>query len=231
MKLRLDEYEPPEAELSEEEPENTERDPVTGYPVHPYAWSQEAIEKRREAVLRLDLMGHSRSEIAELLGVSGRTIQRDLATLTEERKARRLDNYGPSLNREIDKLHLLERMAHDGWKQSQEDAVTKTIEETPDGRKVRIQTTGQQGNPAFINALLQIIKYRCALTALEQPQEIHHRVTVEPGKPIDQYSDDELTRLYPVQALPLPDSAGDDPDAGGQERSDPPSPNGEKEPA
>lgn len=131
----------------------------------------------RALIAKLRLQGKTVDEIAAMLGVTSRTIQRDLAAIHEEWKTQTLTDTTDLKAREAARLDMLEAEAYAAWERSKQDWQKKTVEDRPGagsktaGRHAKIETGSSPGDPRFLSTLLQIQARRATLLGLDAPQK------------------------------------------------------------
>lgn len=122
-----------------------------------------ASEARRTEIVRLYLAGEKLDVIAEQVGISKRTVIRDINRARKVWKEETARNYDELLPEKLTQLDEIRRAAWEGWKESRKDATEVTISEEH-GKTVK--TKGQSGNPSYLNQLAQILRLECQLRGI-----------------------------------------------------------------
>jgi hypothetical protein len=132
--------------------------------------------KRTAAQRALDLdtladlfaQGKSQREMAQALGVTQPQIVFDLRKL-DARWQKERGTWESDKERELARIHYIERQAHAGWERSREDKEVASSEKITGGKdgadrtKAAKRTEGQAGDPAFLNTLLKCSAQRVDL--------------------------------------------------------------------
>jgi hypothetical protein len=121
-------------------------------------------------VLHLSCTGWSIAEIAEAIDVPTRVVSRYLSEVIRE--ASPIGDVEILREFELRKLDALERLCHEQFTRSCEDAVIETEGSTDKGGFSSTTKKGQSGNPAYMRAIVDIGKRRDKLLGLEKPQQI-----------------------------------------------------------
>lgn len=155
-----------------------------------------AIAVRREQVGELYLKGMTAAAIAEQLGVSRRTVDRDLKTAYDAWSASRAEAIETVQAQELAALHLLAREAWRGWELSKQEGVSEKLSKAEDekqtpsaargagqgnagqagkagGVKKRAERTtrSQHGDPRFLILVMKCIERRARLLEGASPSE------------------------------------------------------------
>jgi len=123
----------------------------------------EAIqEKKRERIAVLYLRGRTQQEIADdpEVALNVGNVCRHLKAIREEWKSRASEEYGVRLNRELDKLDLVESTAWTEYERSRQDAVRKVAEDNGGKVKKSIVTEGQCGDPRYLGIVMDCVDKR-----------------------------------------------------------------------
>lgn len=125
-----------------------------------------AAEKRQARVVSLYLQSARVHQIAKLMGISDRTVLRDIERARaswREVAGRVYDDLLPEKLAELDEIR---RAAWKGWKRSLEDEEEITEETSAEGKKSKTRRRGQSGNPAYLNTLEKILRTECELRGM-----------------------------------------------------------------
>lgn len=126
---------------------------------------------------RLYLMGHTQRAIAEKIGVSQNQIFRDLGEIKKRWRMQALDNVQEVVNRELEKVDLLESEAWIAWERSKEKKTSISREKNqvslgkdsakddmpadmPAQMKMVHKEEERDGNPAYLAQVQWCIKTR-----------------------------------------------------------------------
>lgn len=153
------------------------------------------LADRRLKVAELYLRGKYQSEIANDLGVNQSTVSRDIHYLQQEWLSSALVDIDEAKAQELKRIDQLEREYWKAWKDSQEDAVTKTNEKYMAGAdkesankriKEQEKRVGQVGDPAYLRGVQWCIEKRCDLLGLDAPKKVDAKteVTGAGGSPL-----------------------------------------------
>lgn len=82
---------------------------------------------RRQKVAEMYLQGKTQSEIGDVVGVTQHTVSEDLAWLRDQWTAQALIDFDEKKAIELAKIDNLERMAHEAWARSCENAETMNV--------------------------------------------------------------------------------------------------------
>lgn len=147
-----------------------------------------ALEARRTRAIDLYLRAMTQHEIAEELGVSQKTVSRDIERAREEwRDARKL-SIDEWKERELRRIDAIERAAWAGWERSlstkrvqhQESrlgartapAKGQAVGDPPvTGGSIKVRQEEQAGNPAFLERVGWCVDQRCKILGLIAPKK------------------------------------------------------------
>lgn len=142
-----------------------------------------AIEARRTRVLDLYLRAMTQHEIAEEVGVSQKTVSRDIeAARAEWREARKL-SIDEWKERELRRIDAIERAAWAGWERSLSTKRVQHQESRLGARKanagdppvtggsIKVRQEEQAGNPAFLERVGWCVDQRCKILGLIAPKK------------------------------------------------------------
>ena len=140
----------------------------------------------RQQITRLRLLGRTNAEIATAIGVSERTIQRELRLAEADWNEAAAQDMARVKARELAKLDLLEREAIDAWLKSKEPYSKRVVEDRPPavgkgapGRYARIETGQGHGDPRLLATVLSIMERRARLLGSDAPAK--HALTDPTG--------------------------------------------------
>lgn len=128
------------------------------------------MRQRRRQAASLWLRGVPQSHIAQQLGVSAKTIARDLQATRREWVETRVTDWEQAREIELHKLDALEREAWEAWDRSQRPAETNKVSgsgtdltEKRRGEKISHNRTG---DPRYLDVVVRCIDRRCALLGI-----------------------------------------------------------------
>lgn len=129
-----------------------------------------ASESRQAEVVRRYLTGERIAEIARSLGVSHRTIMRDIERARKTWREETKKSYDELLPEKLAELNEIRKANWAGWKRSLEDARSRSrkVRNTPDGITVENAKKREQkvGDPKFLGQLERILRTECELRGL-----------------------------------------------------------------
>jgi hypothetical protein len=167
--------------------------------------------EREGQVLQMRLKGHTFAEIALAFGWKGESGPRDSLRRAMQRLSPPED-LEQLRAIEVEKCNAVEQEAWEQWRRSCGDAVSKTVEESPDG-KVRTtdKTERQTGNPALLEKILAAMNRRANLLGLDAPKRTElsgpNKAPLE--LTVTDLTDDELLQRIREEAVAR--GSGDDP--------------------
>lgn len=131
-------------------------------------------EEQLTRISELHLKRWPAYRIAQELGLSRQTVQRDLAIIRKRYQEAQIDNLHLRRARELAKINLVDREAWSAWDRSKEDAETWTQKIKKAGGpgnpvEVSIRTKGQAGDATYLKTVLECIRHRCGLLGLYAP--------------------------------------------------------------
>ena len=129
-----------------------------------------ASEARQAEVVRLYLTGHRIATIVRELGVSTRTVMRDLERARKTWKEQIGRTYDDLLPEYLERLQTLWQANWDGWRRSLQDTHTRSKSDTT-GEKGSYETktttkSKSSGNPRYLSQLERILRTECELLGL-----------------------------------------------------------------
>jgi hypothetical protein len=132
---------------------------------------REPIEtaRRREQVAQLYIEGATVSQTAQRLGVSMKTVERELKCIAKIWRKILERDFATAKAQELAKINRLEAAAWEAWERSlQDEQSTKVIVEG--GKKKAEKVTRKQpGDARFLDKVAWCIDKRCQILALAQP--------------------------------------------------------------
>jgi lambda repressor-like predicted transcriptional regulator len=151
------------------------------------------VADRRDLIADLHLKGCSMAAIARRLGVSRRTVERDLDAIRNAWREARRDAVQEAVDRELARLDLLEREAWEGWQRSQQQGVSEKLSKAEDEKHARglaasgvldggavsgaakkraeRTTRTQHGDPRYLLLIMKCIERRARLLAGAKPSD------------------------------------------------------------
>jgi hypothetical protein len=143
----------------------------------PNASVRDSIALRRVEVATCFLRGLPRVKIAERLGVSVGTIQRDLSAIRKKWLESRSLDYDLAQEVELRKIDYLEREAWEAWDRSQLPTQTSKIsgsgEELKETRRGEKTSRSQFGASKFLEIIARCIDRRCAILGIPVTRADH----------------------------------------------------------
>ena len=129
---------------------------------------------QRDQVSALVLKGMTTRQIAEKVGISQRTVVRDIQHLQAQWREKALEAIDQVKARELASLDIMEAEAWDAYNRSKQDYTKKVVEDKPTGkgRSARIETGSQHGDPRLFNVILSIKERRAKLLGMDAPTKI-----------------------------------------------------------
>jgi transposase len=127
-------------------------------------------EARQAKVIRLYLQGNRVHRIAKMMGISDRTVLRDIDRARQAWKERTGRTYEDKLPEKLAEIEHIKRAAWVGWRKSLKDDEEVTETTSPEGVTVRRRRRGQSGNAAYLNTLAKLVETECQLTGLLDPK-------------------------------------------------------------
>lgn len=150
-------------------------------------------EKRRETVASYYLQGKSQRFIAEKIGASIGTVNRDLKILREQWKANASADIDEAIGKELAKLDRLEEQAWESYLKSVTTTQTHNGTQSRPGQKKgerakkstsqNVTVTESAGDPRFLNIVENCIERRCRIIGIDAPGKVE--VTGKNGGPIE----------------------------------------------
>lgn len=142
-----------------------------------------------ERISSLYLRGWRQADIAAELGLSQGQISQDLRVIQKRWRESTAINLDEAKAKELSRLDELERTFWAAWEQSKSER-TKARQETdgkskdgkPNVKKASIEKEQRDGNPVFLQGVLNCIDRRCKLLGLDAPTK--SELTGKDGGPI-----------------------------------------------
>jgi hypothetical protein len=143
--------------------------------------STSQLARDRKRIAELYLKGWIQADIADDIGVDQSTVSRDLSVLIDEWREEAVKDITETKAQELAKINVLENTYWQAWKDSQEDAVTKSTEKYMSGTeestaqkriKSLDKTVEQVGDPSFLRGVQWCIEKRCAILGLDAPKRV-----------------------------------------------------------
>lgn len=139
------------------------------------------IEKRRNEVIRLYLMGMAQIDIAVEVGVTPAQITNDIQQTRKKWLSENLAMMSEQKARELAKLDLLEAEAWDAWQNSKKPIKKKHTEHYREKLTLKKETEIQtSGDPRFLSQVENCIKGRCQLLGLTDTAITINNVNISP---------------------------------------------------
>lgn len=121
-----------------------------------------ASEQRQAEIIRLYLSGAKIADIAKEVGISERTVMRDINRAREQWKEHAARNYDELLPEKLMQLEEIRHAAWQGWVDSRKDFSETTVSD----KGIATKTRGQAGNAAFLGQLEKILRLECQLRGM-----------------------------------------------------------------
>src|SRR5436190_3827327 len=129
--------------------------------------------QRRQKVADLYLQGLSQASIAEQLEVSQTSVARDLAKIERSWRESAIRDFDAAKERELQRLALIEKNAWEGWKRSCQPIQSATVDgQAADSQKAKRTVKHQNGQPRFLELVLECIDKRAKLLGLDAPLKV-----------------------------------------------------------
>lgn len=130
--------------------------------------------KDREQIAQLKLRGRTLQQISEHVGVSVMTVRRELKALIGEWQESAREDIAAVKARELRRLDEIEAETWAEWERSKRDYVKKVAENGGDkgGKKTKVETGGQCGDPRYLNVLVSIGERRAKILGMDAPQKV-----------------------------------------------------------
>lgn len=145
-----------------------------------------AVQARRERVAAMYLQGLTQYEIAEREKINQGNVSRDLQAVRKAWQSSAIRDYDEDVNRELDRIDLLERTYWDAWQRSLSERTrsrTKRRTGAQPSDEASVEREQRDGNPAYLAGVLSCIEKRCKILGLDAPErhrhEHEHTLTVE----------------------------------------------------
>lgn len=129
--------------------------------------------KDREQIAGLLLRSHTLVRIAEITGLSYKTIQREVRVLEAEWRDAASADIAEVQVRELRRLEQIESEAWAEWERSKQDYEKRVSQSGGEGGGYdKTETGGRLGDPRYLQAALAAHERRCKLLGLDAPQKI-----------------------------------------------------------
>lgn len=148
--------------------------------------------RKRTRIAELDKLGcYSQHQIAYILGMSLSAVNKHIAIIDKERKARSVDDRQDKVDREKSCIDEIQRIAFDSFKRSQDRGVKITKEESDKlGIKKVVTLVKQTGDNAYLSTILACVRLRSDLDGLSAP--IKHDHTLKDERSFEAETTDDL---------------------------------------
>lgn len=145
-----------------------------GGPQHARSSKALALLQRRSRVCELYMQGRYQHEIARTMGVSVKTVSRDLEHVEKIWLAAAVTNFDKMRADELARINHLERTYWRAWRRSlavrEESSSSKTTDADGEATtKAEIKRRRGEGNPAFLAGVQWCVERRCKLFGLDRP--------------------------------------------------------------
>lgn len=150
--------------------------------------------KDRETIAALRLRKKTLAQMAEATGLSVMTVRRELKALMGEWQVAAAEDIAAIKARDLQQLEEMERETWAEWERSKLDWQKRMAEsDGKDGKKSKVETGGQCGDPRYMNVLLGIQERRAKILGIDAPQKV---APTDPSgeKPYTAMSDAELNQ-------------------------------------
>jgi hypothetical protein len=128
---------------------------------------------RRQKVADLYLQGLAQAAIAQQLEMSQTSVARDLSKIERSWRESAIRDFDAAKERELQRLALIEKNAWEGWKRSCQPIQTATVDgQAADSQKAKRTVKHQNGQPRFLELVLECIDKRAKLLGLDAPLKI-----------------------------------------------------------
>jgi hypothetical protein len=130
------------------------------------------LAQRRARVVEMYFQGKYQHEIATDLGVTVRTIARDLKAMEEEWLESAVTDFARLRMAEKHRIDNLERTYWKAWKRSlrdkEETTSARTTGKEGDTTRAEVKRRGSDGNPAYLEGVRWCVDRRCKLFGLDK---------------------------------------------------------------
>lgn len=131
-----------------------------------------ALQKRRQRVAELYLQRKTQTAIAELLGISQKTVCFDLKIIREHWRQSSIRNFDLARAEELEKLLHIEGEAYEAWEQSKKPAQSATVNGEMGTAQSRKTIKNRHGDPRMLDILLKASAARRTMLGLDAPTKI-----------------------------------------------------------
>ena len=139
------------------------------------AQRQLEIAERRRRVADLYPRGCTQWEIARSFGVDQGQVSRDLAHVRSEWLAVAVQDFNEHKSRELARIDAVERTAWEAFERSCKQASKRTAKKVSGGKareEATLHEQGRDGDPRFLQVVLDCVRRRCLILGLEAPKKI-----------------------------------------------------------
>ena len=149
-------------------------------------------ENDYERITTFYLRGWRQVDIAAELGLSQGQISQDLKTIQKRWRTDTAINLDEAKQKELARLDELEREFWQAWETSKGERTKARQEKNVSGTTVKASMEKEQrdGNPAFLQGVLNCIQKRCDILGLDAPKR-NNNLEVDLSK----LTDDQLSRV------------------------------------
>jgi hypothetical protein len=125
-------------------------------------------------IAELYLKRKSQAFIGAELGLTQQTVSNDIREIERRWLASALRDFDVAKSEELARIDEVERQAQDAWERSCGNKTVKTVEQIGSREKKSLKQEKRDGNPAFLQLVLQCIERRCKLLGLDAPAKHEH---------------------------------------------------------
>lgn len=128
-------------------------------------------EADRLEITKRYLAGQTQNEIALALGMTQNMVCLDLKAVRQEWAREYASDINEAKCRELAKVDHLERTYWDAWERSCQPGETKTLQENAGQKRAVIQQQKRDGNPVYLQGVMQCIERRCKILGVDAPEK------------------------------------------------------------
>ena len=133
-------------------------------------------EQQRERIASLYVQGASNAEIARQVGLSARTVYRDIETVRDHWRESAIRDFDAAKARELAKIDEAERNYWIGWNRSLKDRekVATELDGGEQVKQVKKLIEGQSGDPRMLDGVLKCVEQRSKILGLHAPEKFQN---------------------------------------------------------
>lgn len=139
-----------------------------------------AVQREADLVTlaKLYLQGVAQAVIAQQLGLARSQISYDLKQIRQRWRASTIVDFNEAVNRELERVDLIEAENWESWQASKQPLETTTTERLTAGaassERARIQRRSRPGDPRYMDAIRWCVEQRIRVLGLAAPTTLMH---------------------------------------------------------